>query len=179
MSILTLFGAISCSSKVKVNGPEPNNSFYELKAVSLFGETIDFSQFKGKKVMIVNTASECGFTSQYEDLEKLYQTNKDNLVIIGFPANDFMNQEPGTNEEIAEFCRVNYGVSFTMSEKISVKGDDMHPVYKWLTKEELNGWNSQAPKWNFHKYLIDESGKLIGVFPSRTNPLNKKITSLL
>jgi len=146
---------------------------------TLEGETLDLSDFKGKKMLIVNTASKCGFTPQYKELEELYQIHKDKLVVIGFPANNFMNQEPGSNEEIAEFCERNYGVSFPMSEKISVKGKDMAPIYQWLTKKENNGVLSSSVKWNFNKYLIDENGQLLEAFGSRTKPMSPKILEYL
>lgn len=146
---------------------------------TLEGETINLSTFKGKKILVVNTASKCGFTPQYEELEKLYQTYKDNLVVIGFPANNFMNQEPGTNTDIAEFCERNYGVSFPMSEKISVKGKDMAPIYQWLTQKKYNHVKDSSVKWNFNKYLIDENGQLLEAFGSRTKPMSSKILQYL
>jgi glutathione peroxidase len=180
MSIASmLFSFFSCSAKTKPEQAQSKVSFHELSTSTLFGEEVNFESFKGKKVLIVNTASKCGYTPQYAELEELHKQYKDNLVIIGFPANNFMKQEPGTNEDIAAFCEVNYGVTFLMSEKISVKGDDIHPVYQWLTDKEKNGWNTQEPKWNFHKYLIDENGELIAVFASKVKPLDEDITSLL
>jgi len=137
-------------------------SFYDLKAKTIDGKEFDFSTLKGKKVLIVNTASKCGNTPQYEDLERMYKEYKDkNLVIIGFPANNFMHQEPGSNSEISEFCTKNYGVTFQMMEKISVKGDDMDPVYQWLTQKAKNGRMDSSVKWNFQKYMIDEQGNLV------------------
>jgi glutathione peroxidase len=153
-------------------------SFYDLKAKTIDGKMFNFSDLKGKKVLIVNTASKCGFTPQYEDLEKLYETYKDkNFVIIGFPANNFGHQEPGTSDEIKEFCTKNYGVTFQMMEKIDVKGDDMNDVYKWLTKKELNGKMDSSVKWNFQKYLIDEKGNLIDVAYSTEKPMDDKIVN--
>lgn len=146
---------------------------------TLEGESLDLATFKGKKILIVNTASKCGFTPQYEDLEKLYETYNDQLVVIGFPANNFMNQEPGSNEEIAEFCERNYGVSFPMSEKISVKGKDMEPIYQWLTKKEYNGVKDSKIKWNFNKFLIDENGNLMEYFGSSVKPMSSEITKYL
>jgi len=146
---------------------------------TLEGETIDLSTYKGKKILIVNTASKCGFTPQYKELEELYQIHKDKLVVIGFPANNFMNQEPGTNDEIAEFCERNYGVSFPMSEKISVKGKDMAPIYQWLTKKEYNHVKNSKVTWNFNKYLIDENGQLLEAFGSRTKPMSSDILDYL
>jgi glutathione peroxidase len=151
-------------------------SFYDLKAKTIDGKDFNFSDLKGKKVLVVNTASKCGFTPQYEDLEKLYQQYKGkNFTIIGFPANNFGHQEPGTNEEIKEFCTKNYGVTFQMMEKIDVKGDDMHPVYKWLTSKALNGKMDSSVKWNFQKYLIDENGNLVDVVSSGEKPMDDKI----
>ncbi|MDF2436300.1 MAG: glutathione peroxidase [Bacteroidota bacterium] len=153
-------------------------SFYDLKSKTIDGKDFNFSELKGKRVMIVNTASKCGFTPQYEDLEKLYKTYKDqNFVIIGFPANNFGHQEPGTNSEIKEFCMKNYGVSFQMMEKISVKGDDIDPVYKWLTEKSLNGKMDSSVKWNFQKYLVDEKGNLVDVAYSTEKPDNDKIVN--
>jgi len=153
-------------------------SFYDFTVTTIDGEQFPLSSLKGKKVMVVNTASKCGFTPQYAELEKLYkQYGPDKFVIIGFPANNFMSQEPGTNEEIKEFCKRNYGVSFPMMSKISVKGDDMHPLYKWLTSKELNGVQNSSVQWNFQKYLIDENGKLVKVIPPRQSPLSDEIVS--
>ncbi len=167
------------SGAERPSGKTSNSSIYEYTINRIDGVEISLSQFKGKKLLLVNVASKCGFTSQYEELEKLHQQFKDGLVIIGFPANNFMGQEPGTNEDIAQFCSTNFGVTFLMAEKISVKGDDIHPIYKWLSDESLNGWNTLEPKWNFYKYLVDETGELIKVFPSNVNPLNENIVSWL
>lgn len=152
----------------------PEN-IYGFSVEGLTGNTIDFSAFRGKKILIVNTASKCGNTPQYEELEKLYQQYKDKLVIVGFPANDFLNQEPGSNKDIAAFCRENYGVSFPMAAKISVKGRQMAPIYQWLTQKEHNGFKSTSVSWNFQKYLIDEQGRLIAVFSPKTKPLSSEI----
>ncbi|MFM1969802.1 MAG: hypothetical protein RL152_1179, partial [Bacteroidota bacterium] len=141
--------------------------------------TIDFSKFKGKKILIVNTASKCGYTPQYAELEKLHKTYKNKLVIIGFPANNFGGQEPGSNAEINEFCQKNYGVSFTMAEKVSVKGDDIHPLFKWLTSKAENGVMDAEIRWNFTKFLLDEDGKLLAVYPSKVNPMSEEITKHL
>jgi len=179
---LLLFAIVSLSCFSSAEKPASMNSkksIYEYSFKAIDGSTLSFSQFKGKKILIVNVASECGFTPQYEDLEKLYQQRKEKLVIIGFPANNFMGQEPGSNEEIATFCKSKYGVTFPMSEKISVLGDDQNYLYRWLTDKSLNGWNDLAPKWNFYKYLISENGELLKVFPSTTKPLSKEITDLL
>lgn len=155
-----------------------SKSFYDFKVQTIDGESFDLSTLKGKKVLVVNTASKCGFTPQYEDLQKLYEKYKSqNFMIIGFPANNFMNQEPGSNQEIMQFCSENYGVSFPMMSKISVKGDDIHPLYSWLTEKELNGVMDSKVKWNFQKYMIDEKGNLADVAYSKTNPLDDQITS--
>jgi glutathione peroxidase len=151
------------------------SGFYDFKVKTLEGGNFDFSSLKGKKVMIVNTASKCGFTPQYKDLEEVYEKYRDNLVILGFPANNFASQEPGTAAEIRKFCTENYGVSFPMMEKVSVKGDDMAPVYKWLTSKSKNGVMDSEVKWNFQKYLIDENGKLVDVIYSKDKPTSDKV----
>jgi len=150
-------------------------SFYEFKMKAIDGQIIDFEQYKGKKVLIVNVASKCGFTPQYEDLQKLHEMYGNKVAILGFPANNFGNQEPGSNEEIALFCSGNYGVTFQMFEKISVKGEDMHPLYQWLSNEKYNGWNNDAPSWNFCKYLVNENGELVAFFPSKIKPLSDEL----
>ncbi len=162
-----------------VAGLAQSTGFYDFKVKTLEGGIFDFASLKGKKVMIVNTASKCGFTPQYQDLEDLYEKYKDKLVIIGFPANNFANQEPGTAAEIREFCTKNYGVSFPMMEKVSVKGEDIHPVYKWLTTKALNGVMDSEVKWNFQKYLIDENGKLVDVLYTREKPGSDKTLAWL
>ncbi|WP_370097718.1 glutathione peroxidase [Xanthomarina gelatinilytica] len=154
-------------------------SLYDISINSLTGEPIDLSSFKGKKILIVNTASECGFTGQYEGLQELYNTYKDKLVVIGVPCNQFGGQEPGTATEIQSFCKQNYGVTFLMTEKVDVKGENQHPLYKWLTNKELNGVSSSSVKWNFQKYLIDEKGNLIDYYYSITSPTSTKITKHL
>ncbi|MES2838417.1 MAG: glutathione peroxidase [Bacteroidota bacterium] len=155
-------------------------SFYDLKITSLDGkEQIDFSAFKGKKVLCVNTASHCGYTPQYEGLQKLYETYKDKLIVIGFPCNQFMFQENGSAEEIESFCKKNYGVTFSLTEKIDVKGNDQHPVYQWLCQKENNGVEDITVKWNFGKFLIDENGKFVAYFDSKTEPLAKELVSKL
>jgi len=154
-------------------------TIYEFKVPSLEGSTIDFSKYKGKYILVVNTASQCGYTKQYADLETLYEKYKGNLVIIGFPANNFGQQEPGTNAEIKEFCSKNYGVTFPMAEKVSVKGDDIHPLFKWLTTKQENGVMDAEIKWNFTKFLLDKNGKLVAVFPSAVTPMSEEITKYL
>jgi|SRR5437868_488257 len=154
-------------------------SIYDFKVAGLSGNEIDFAQFKGRKLLIVNTASQCGYTPQYEDLEKLYETYKEKLTVIGFPANNFGQQEPGTNTEIKDFCKKNYGVTFPMAAKVSVKGDDIAPIYQWLTQKSENGVMDAEIKWNFGKFLLDEKGNLITYFPSKVKPMSEEITSKL
>jgi glutathione peroxidase len=157
---------------------QSNTSIYQFKVEDLSGATFDFASLKGKKILIVNTASKCGYTPQYEQLEAIYKKYKNqNFVIIGFPANNFMWQEPGTNAEIATFCRSKYGVTFPMMAKISVKGKDMHPIYQFLTQKKLNGVLDSKVEWNFQKYLINEKGQLEQVFMSGVKPNDEKIVN--
>ena len=150
-------------------------SVYDFKVKGLDGGTIDFSDFRGKKILIVNTASDCGQTPQYESLEQLYRENKDHLVVIGFPSNDFGEQEPGSNEDIKDFCQKNYKISFPMAAKISVKGKDMHPLYKYLTEEASKKGFEDPVKWNFSKFLIDEKGELVKVFSHKVQPMSEEV----
>ena len=154
-------------------------SIYDFKVAALESGTIDFASFKGKKILVVNTASECGFTKQYEGLQALHEKYKDKLVIVGFPANNFGGQEPGTNEEIGAFCKKNYGVSFPMAAKISVKGDDAAPIYKWLCNKKENGVLDAEVGWNFNKFLLDENGTLLAHFESKVAPMSEEITGKL
>lgn len=156
-----------------------NQSIYNFKVEALEGGTIDFASYKGKKILIVNTASACGYTPQYKELQALYEKYKEKLVIVGFPANNFGGQESGSNTEIKAFCEKNYGVSFPMAAKISVKGDDIAPIYKWLTSKEANGILDAEIGWNFNKFLIDENGKMVAYFPSKITPMSEEITSKL
>ncbi|MFT4737994.1 MAG: glutathione peroxidase [Cyclobacteriaceae bacterium] len=142
-------------------------------------ETINFADFAGKKILLVNVASKCGYTSQYEDLQQLHEAYKDRLVIIGLPCNQFGGQEPGSEETIAAFCSATYGVSFMMTTKVDVKGSEQHPIYQWLTQKDQNGIGDYKVKWNFNKFLIDEEGKLIDYFPSGVNPYDKEILNHL
>lgn len=166
ISKLTGMGIYIRENRNKVNPPE---NFYSLKANSNSGQEISFERYKGKKVLIVNLASQCGFTPQYEELESLHQRNKD-LVILGFPANNFGAQEPGSDKEIAEFCKLNFGVTFPLFKKDNVKGNAKQPVYEWLSDKNKNGWNNMEPHWNFYKYLIDEKGSLSKVYSSSVSP---------
>lgn len=143
---------------------------YDFQMKSLDGKMIDLSIYKGKKVIILNTASKCGFTPQYEKWESYYMSNKEKVVVLGFPADNFGHQEPGNDGEIANFCQKNYGVSFPMFSKISVKGDDIAPLYQWLSTKTLNGWNDKTPTWNFCKYLVNEKGELTHFFGSKVTP---------
>lgn len=154
-------------------------NLYDIKIDSLQGKPIKLSDFKNKYILFVNVASKCGFTPQYEDLETLSAAYKDNLVVIGVPCNQFGKQEPGNADEIQEFCQINYGVSFLMTEKIDVKGDKQHPLYTWLTSKEMNGNKSSSVKWNFQKYFVDIEGNLIDYYFSLTKPLSTKITKYL
>ena len=154
-------------------------NLYDIKIDSLQGKPIELSAFKNKYILFVNVASKCGFTPQYEDLETLSATYKENLVVIGVPCNQFGKQEPGSADEIQEFCQANYGVSFLMTEKIDVKGADQHPLYTWLTSKEMNSNKSSSVKWNFQKYFVDTDGNLIDYYFSLTKPLSTKITKYL
>jgi|LSQX01.1.fsa_nt_gb glutathione peroxidase len=155
------------------------NGFYSFKFKTLEGNDFDPDSLKGKKVMVVNTASRCGYTSQYKDLQELYEQYSHELVIIGFPSNNFGNQEPGTASEIRQFCTENYKITFPMMEKISVRGEDIHPLYKWLTSKKENGIMDSEVKWNFQKYLIDEDGNLVDVLYSKERPGSEKVISWL
>jgi glutathione peroxidase len=180
ISTLFLAGFLQTNnSETAVTKPAALQSIYDFKVEGLEGGIIDFAAFKGKKILIVNTASKCGLTPQYEGLQKLYDTYKDKLVIVGFPANNFGGQEPGTNTEIQEFCKKNYGVTFPMAAKISVKGDDMAPMYKWLTSKVENGVLDAEIKWNFGKFLVDETGHMRQYFSHKVLPLSEEITSKL
>ena len=152
-------------------------SIYNIKIKGLAGEEINFADFKGKKILLVNVASQCGYTPQYAQLQELYTTFEDILVIVGCPANNFGNQEPGTHEEIKTFCSLNYGVTFPMTAKISVTGNDIHPLYQWLTQKSENGVKDSEVKWNFQKHLISESGEFIDTYGSGTDPCSEEIVN--
>jgi glutathione peroxidase len=158
---------------------EPGSGFYSFKVSSLEGKEVDLSQFKGKKVLVVNVASECGYTPQYAELQQLYAEHGDKVTVLGFPANNFGGQEPGSSEEIAAFCEKNYGVTFPMFEKISVAGDDQHPLYRWLSDKSQNGVTDEDPTWNFCKYLLDEQGQVLAFFPSKVSPLDESIVKAI
>ncbi|PAM92892.1 glutathione peroxidase [Flavobacterium sp. IR1] len=181
------YGALilfSCQNQAQTSVKKTNKkqevmakeTIYQYKVEDLSGNTFDFSSLKGKKVMIVNTASKCGLTPQYKDLEAIYKEYKDKgFVIVGFPANNFASQEPGTNEEIGAFCQQNYGVTFPMMDKVSVKGDDMCEIYKFLTQKSKNGLQDSEVEWNFQKYLINEKGELVKVIKPRTLPTDPEV----
>ncbi len=155
-------------------------NFHDLSIMNIDGKVkLNMSDYKGKKILCVNVASKCGYTSQYKDLQQLHETLSDKVVIIGFPCNQFGGQEPGTPEEITTFCEKNYKVSFTLTEKIDVKGSEQHPIYKWLTSKELNGKDNYSVKWNFNKFLIDENGALMAYYGSGTNPMSEEIVELI
>ena len=183
-----LFAAIlyGCAAKSNLNTtsvmttPKDSvSSVHKFTVKALDGSMINFSDFKGKKLLIVNTASECGYTPQYADLENLYEKYKDRLVIVGFPANNFGAQEPGSNADIKSFCKKNYGVTFPMAEKISVKGEDIAPIYQWLTNRSQNGVLDAEIKWNFNKFLLDEKGHILAKFDSKVLPMSDEIISKL
>lgn len=158
----------------------PVVSFYDLSATQIDGKELKFADFKGKKLLLVNTASDCGYTHQYADLQKLYERFRDKLVVIGFPSNDFKEQEKGTDEEIAQFCQKNYGVTFPIMKKsVVIKSAEQNPVYQWLTDASKNGWCNQQPSWNFSKYLVDENGVLTNYFDPSVAPLSNEITDKL
>ncbi len=178
-----MFGHLFACKEIKSNPGGTKNhstkSFYDFTLKSLDGKDINFAQYKGKKILIVNTASKCGYTPQYAELEELHKKYGDKLVILGFPANNFLHQEPGSNTDIGEFCTKNYGVTFQMFEKIDVVGKNQAPLYKWLSDKSLNGWNDNAPSWNFCKYIIDENGELSYFFNSKVTPLSDEMIKAL
>lgn len=155
---------------------KPAHALYDLAVTLNTSEVVELSAYRGRKIMFVNTASDCGFTNQYADLEKLHRQSGDRLVIIGFPANDFKEQEKGSDEEIARFCQVNFGVTFPLAKKsVVIKGSDQNPVFRWLTDKKENGWNGRAPSWNFTKFLVNESGELTHFFAPGVSPLDEQV----
>lgn len=166
-----LFADKSETASRPVTHEAAKQTLYDFKVKSLVGgKTVDLSKYKGKKVVILNVASKCGYTKQYADWEKFNKEHGDKVVVLGFPANNFGGQEPGTSEEIATFCSATYGVTFPMFEKVSVLGEDQAPIYKWLSTKELNGWNDKVPTWNFCKYVVNENGELTNFFASKVLP---------
>ncbi len=178
IALALVFSFAGTTSKIEKRS-HAKASIYDFKLKTLDGQELSLSKFKGKKMLLVNVASECGYTPQYKDLQVLHEKYGNKVVVIGFPANNFGGQEPGTSSEIKTFCTKNYGVTFQMMEKISVKGNDVAPLYKWLSNKEENGNCNDAPGWNFCKYLIDENGNVVKFFSSKVNPLSTEITSLL
>ena len=171
-------GPVSIPTNSSAPAPMPTSSFFDLSATDITGQLVKMEQYKGKKVMVVNTASECGFTPQYAQLQELYSTYMDkNFVILGFPSNNFGGQEPGTEAEIASFCQKNYGVTFPMMAKVNTKGKEQHAIYHWLTNKSQNGVMDTEVKWNFHKYLIDEKGQLIMSLGSGVEPADERIVN--
>ena len=166
-------------SKTYLNSRTLFNSIYDFNLIDDSGQAVELGKYKGKKLLIVNTASECRYTRQYDDLETLSKKFANKLEVVAFPCNDFGKQEQGSNEQINEFCRINYGVSFKVMPKTKIIKSNECNVFYWLSHKSFNGWNDQVPMWNFWKFLIDEEGKLIAIFSSRQNPLSKKLTSLL
>lgn len=182
LMLFSMEGQAQTKNKAKADKTKPmaTETIYQFKVTDLYGKPFDFADLKGKKVIVVNTASKCGLTPQYKDLEAIYEKYKDRgLVIVGFPANNFASQEPGTSQEIASFCQQNYGVTFPMMDKISVKGEDMAPIYKFLTQKSKNGLEDSEVQWNFQKYLINEKGQLVKVVSPKTLPTDPEITDWL
>ena len=173
--ILIIFLMISFFNKAN-SQTNSSESIYDIQINKLNGESLDLTTYKGKYLLFVNVASECGFTKQYEGLQELYDTYQESLMVIGVPCNQFGEQEPGTAEDIKSFCQTNYGVTFVLTEKVDVKGDNQHPLYQWLTDKSKNGKSSTTVKWNFQKYLIGKNGELIDYYYSITKPLSSKIT---
>jgi len=168
------------ASKLNTENKQPQKDFYALQAILNNGDTLSFETFRGKKVLLVNTASDCGYTGQYKELEALYQQHKDNLIVVGFPANDFKRQEKKSDADIASFCKVNYGVTFLLMRKGSVvKGSEQQGVYEWLSSASANGWCNQAPVWNFCKYVVSEEGVLQAYFPQTVSPLDEAVATEL
>lgn len=177
--ITRLFG-VNNRSLVKDVPVEPATAIYDIPFELINGDTTTLRAYRGKKLLLVNTASDCGYTAQYEELQKLWQQHKENLVVVGFPANDFKGQEKGSNDEIASFCKKNYGVDFPLAAKVTVvKGEEQHPIFTWLSDPAGNGWNKEAPAWNFSKYLLDENGRLIGYFDPGVSPTGETLQQLL
>jgi glutathione peroxidase len=175
--MILLLGLFSgCNSNAQ---DTTKTSIHQFSFTDINGNEVNMKDFEGKNIVIVNVASECGFTKQYEDLQKLHEAYKENTVVIGFPCNQFGGQEPGSEEEIETFCKKNFGVTFLLSSKVDVKGENVHPIYKWLTSKSENGVKDSSVKWNFQKYVINKQGELVDVFYSVTNPMSDKITKLL
>ncbi|WP_242692000.1 glutathione peroxidase [Aridibaculum aurantiacum] len=175
----TTSNTMETTTSTETGGSRAPNNIHRFQLASIDGSTINFGDYRGKKILVVNTASECGYTRQYEGLEKLYQAHKDKLVVVGVPANNFGGQEPGTNEEIASFCKKNYGVTFPLTAKVDVVGENRHELFTWLTEKRHNEVLDATIKWNFNKFLLDEKGNLLAYFPSKTEPQSEEILAYL
>ncbi len=176
LNIKTIKNLLSNKKEINVKPASiaVKGSLYDFKVETLTGQEVDLAQYKGRKVVILNTASKCGYTPQYADWQKFHEEYGKEIVVLGFPANNFGSQEPGSDEDIATFCEVNYGVTFQMFSKVDVIGDNQHPLFQWLSKKELNGWNDKAPTWNFCKYVVDENGQVTHFFASGIKPDNEE-----
>ena len=180
LSIMIISFLYSKNNRSQIDISNLSKSFYDYTATSIDGEVVSMADYKGKVVLIVNVASKCGFTPQYKGLQSLSEKYKEDLVVLGFPSNNFLWQEPGKNSNIKQFCQTQYGVTFPMFEKVSVKKNkNQHPIFSWLSSANLNGWNNNAPSWNFYKYLIDKEGKLVDVFSSKVTPMSEEILKYL
>ena len=180
MAYMMMVGSLTGTAKGAAPGPASGTSVYDFTMKSIDGADVPLARYKGKVMLVVNVASKCGYTPQYEGLEALYRRYKDKgLVLLGFPANNFGSQEPGTDAEIKTFCTTNYNVTFDMFSKISVKGDDQHPLYAWLTSEQANPATAGSVKWNFTKYLIDKNGRVIAKFGSATKPMSEELVNAI
>jgi glutathione peroxidase len=184
LGVLAACGLSSTSSKPAASTPAMTETaaaatVYDFTMKAIDGKDVKLSQYKGKKLLIVNTASECGYTPQYKELEELYKKHGDKVTVLGFPANNFGGQEPGTNEQISTFCEKNYGVTFPLFSKVSVKGDDTAPLYKFLSDKAKNGAVSDAPSWNFCKYLVDEQGHVVAFYPSKVKPMSEELIAAI
>lgn len=178
-TIILLFSGCTQKKLYKPHNAHAKTSFYDLQATSIDGRIITMSEYKNKNIMIVNTASQCWYTNQYQALEDLYQKHKDSLVILGFPSHEFMGQEPKSNTEIKQFCKVKYGVTFPLFAKTNTQSKDQSPIYQWLTDSEKNGWNTQAPTWNFCKYIINPQGELVAFFDQKVAPESPMIKNII
>ena len=180
LSIMIISFLYSKNNRPQIDISNLSKSFYDYTATSIDGEVVSMADYKGKVVLIVNVASKCGFTPQYKGLQSLSEKYKEDLVVLGFPANNFLWQEPGKNSKIKQFCQTQYGVTFPMFEKVSVKKNkNQHPIFSWLSSANLNGWNNNAPSWNFYKYLFDKEGKLVDIFSSKVTPMSEEILKYL
>jgi len=178
--VLSIFYASGIwSSRGEIDYESFPKSIYDINVTTIEGEMVTLANYKGKNMLIVNVASRCGYTKQYKGLQKLYEKHGDSLMVLGFPSNDFLRQEPGTNDDIKLFCENNYSIKFPLFEKIAVKGKGQHPLYRWLSDKKLNGWNDSSPSWNFNKYFVNREGQLVQHFKAGIKPLSKEIEELI